>query len=150
MSLRRASAQHGRLVRSAGFSYVEVLVAAVVLALCLPPALDALRAATSSAAVQSSTIALRYRVGARLETVLAEQYAALDAAAVAAGSAAVPTTYSDPGGTVDRRLVFAARYDLDNLDGDANPRTGGDPGLLWVRVALENRPLIALETLVAP
>jgi len=133
-----------------GFSYIEVLVAVLVLAISLPPALDALAAAIRAAGINDSSIALRYRARGRMEQVLAETHAALDAAALAAGAPTAPTSYSDPAGTADRRLVFLARYDLDNADADGNPLTGGDAGLIWVRVAIENQPNVALETVTAP
>lgn len=133
-----------------GFLYVEVLVAALVLAVCLPAALSALTAATRAAASERSAIARRYRLDGLMEQLLATPYAALDAAAVAAGTAAVPTGYSDAVGTPDRRLVFIARYDLDDADGDGNPLTGGDAGLLWIRVSIQNEASYLLETLTAP
>lgn len=80
-----------------------------------------------------------------MEQLLAEAPASLDAAAQAAGAPTTPTSYSDAPGTPDRRLVFLARYDLDNADGDGNPFTGGDAGLIWVRVAIKNQ-VIALES----
>lgn len=137
------SASTGQL----GFSYVEVLVAVLVLAICLPPALDALGTATRGAGIQEASIARRYLVSGRMEQVLAEAPASLDAAALAAGAPTTPTSYSDAPGTPERRLVFLARYDLDNADADNDPFTGGDPGLIWVRVAIENQ-LIALETVI--
>jgi type II secretory pathway pseudopilin PulG len=133
-----------------GFLYVEVLVAVLVLAVCLPAALSALTAATRAAAAERSAVARRYRLNGLMEQLLATPYAALDAAALAAGSAAAPTTYSDAVGTADRRLVLIARYDIDDADGDGDPLTGGDPGLLWIRVSIENAPPYLLETLTAP
>lgn len=130
-----------------GFSYVEVLVAVLVLAICLPPALDALSTATRGAGNHETSIARRYFVSGRLEQVLAEAPASLDAAALTAGSPTTPTSYSDAPGMPDRRLVFLARYDLDNADADNDPFTGGDPGLIWVRVAIENQR-IALEIVI--
>ena len=150
---RQAGDRHGpRSNRRAagGFSYLEVMVAALVLAICLPPALEALGAANRAAGMERAATARRYRLAGRLEDVLAQQYAALDTAATAAGGPTTPTSYSDAMGTTDRRLIFIARYDIDNADADGNVFTGGDAGLLWVRIALENAPLLALETLVAP
>jgi hypothetical protein len=128
---------------------VEVLVAALLLAICLPPALDALSAATRSAGIHNSSIARRYLVSSRMEEVLAEAPASLDGAALAAGGPTTPTSYSDPPGTPDRRLVFLARYDLDNSDADGDPFSGGDAGLIWIRVTIENQA-IALETVTGP
>jgi hypothetical protein len=133
-----------------GFLYVDVLVALLVLAVCLPAALAALSSATRAAAAERGAVALGYRSSGLMEQLLATPHAALDAAALAAGSATVPTSYSDVAGTPERRLVFIARYDVDDADGDGQPLTGGDAGLLWVRIAIEGRPAYSLETLTAP
>ena len=132
-----------------GFLYVDVLVALLVLALCLPAALQALSAATRAASVERSAAARRNRLNDLMEQLLATPPAALDAAALAAGAAAVPTSYSDAAGTPERRLVFITRYDADNADGDNNGFTGADAGLLWVRVTIEGAPAYAVETLTA-
>ena len=132
-----------------GFLYIEVLVALLVLALCLPAALDALSSAARAAAVERQTVARRYRLVGLMEHLLATPHAALDAAAIAAGGPTVPTTLSDPGGTTERRLVFIARYDADDADGDGNRFTGGDAGLLWVRVSIDGQPASAVESLSA-
>jgi type II secretory pathway pseudopilin PulG len=135
--------------RPHGFLYVEVLVALLVLALCLPPALAALTSATRAAAAERAGAAGRFRLNGLMEQLLATPHATLDAAATAAGAATVPTSYSDAAGTPGRRLVFIARYDADNADGDGNPFTGGDSGLLWLRVSIEGQPAFAVETLTA-
>ena len=72
----------------------------------------------------------------------------MDAAALAAGDATVPTSFSDSAGTNDRRLVYLSRYDGDNADADDDPFTGVDDDLIWVRVAIENSTQ-ALETLTS-
>jgi len=135
--------------RQRGFLYVEVLVAVLVLALCLPPALAALSSATRAAAAERVANGRRFRLNGMMEQLLATPHAALDAAASAAGAATVPTSYSDAAGTPQRRLVFIARYDADNADGDGNGFTGGDSGLLWLRVSIEGQPASAVETLAA-
>lgn len=137
----------------AGFSHLEVLVAVLVIALSLPPALQALRIGLASADVQAQALSLNERATAALESVLAEPFATLRAEAASAGARTNATSYSDPAGAPDRVLVFLSYYDaldsdgdgnaftiLDpNPDGDTNPWTGTAPhiGLLWVRVQLE-------------
>ena len=59
----------------------------------------------------------------------------------------IPPPYSDAAGTESRRLVFLARYDGDDGDGDKDPFTGTDAGLLWVRVTIEDSPR-SLETVI--
>ena len=137
---------------SGGFSYVEVLVAIGLIAICLAPALDALRTAASGAAVQETSLVDQYALQAKMEEVLAEPFAALTAAAAAAGSPIVPTSYSDtaPFTTTDGRQisreVYIWPYDGDNMDGDNDPFTGTDPGLLYVKVQI-NGASFALDTL---
>ncbi len=122
--------------REAGISYVEVLAALLLLSLALVPALDALSVGVASSSQQATGAIDHYRTLGRLEQVLAEPIALLDAAATAAGGPTTPTSYSDAIGAPNRLLVFVARYDGDNADGDGDPFSGGDEGLLYVRVAL--------------
>jgi len=130
-----------------GWSYVEVLIATVLLALALVPALEATQTALLGAAVHEQHATDRHRLSARVEELLAQPFVDLDAAATAAGGPTVATTYSDGVGTASRRLVFLSPYDGDNADADNDPFTGTDPGLLWIKVEIENT-VIALETLI--
>ena len=131
-----------------GLSYAETLLAVVVLAVALVPAVETLDTAFTGAQVSETIIQWQQALATRMEDMRAEPFGDLDAAATAAGSETVPSSYSDPGGGTDRVLVFLARYDGDNADADNNPFTGADPGLLWLRVAVENTPY-ELVTLVA-
>lgn len=131
-----------------GLTYVEILLATLILVVGLVPALDALRNAVIGTGSNHDYVVAQHRLYGQLEELLAEPFANLDDAAQAAGSPATPTAYSEPGGTPGRMLVFIARYDGDNADGDSNPFTGGDEGLLWVQAAIESSPY-ALETLRA-
>lgn len=128
--------------RQAGISYVETLIAVVVLAIGLVPALDSLQAAFTGATVHEELLVQQQRLANRLEEVAAETFSSLDEAAVAAGSETVPSAYSDPVGP-DRIVVFLSRY-----DGDADPFVTTEEGLIWVRVAIEDTPH-ELTTLVA-
>ena len=133
--------------RNAGTSYIEVLVATVILVVALAPAIDALRTGLRGAEISASRVALHYRVTGRMEELLAEPYADLDAEAVALGSpSVVSATYSDGAGTPDRRVVHLSRYDGDDDPSDGDPFTGVDAGLLWIRVEIEGTNL-ALERL---
>jgi type II secretory pathway component PulJ len=151
-----------RRPRQAGFSQVEVLVALALIALALPPALEGLRIGLDSAGVQSRAAQLAARAAATMETLLAQPFADLRAAAAAAGTGTVPTGWSDAPGAPDRQLVYLSWYDagdgdgdgnpftiLDpDPDGDANPWTGGAPriALLWARVEVEGTS-VAFESL---
>ena len=126
--------------RQAGVSYIEVLIAAVLLAAALAPGLDALSLAHM--APRANTLALEgvQRVASRMDEVLAEPFTALEAAAARAGSPDVPTDYSDPDGQADRLLVYLAPYDGDDADGNGQPFDGADAGLIWIRVAAGDSP----------
>lgn len=136
----------------AGLSYVEVLVATLLIMVALAPALEALAPGVAGAGIHASRAEDHYAVAGRLEQLLGETYTDLDAAALAAGSAATPTSYSEsvvlPGGRRVTRNVFLARYDSDNADGDDDPFTGAESDLLWVRVVIAESG-VALETLVS-
>lgn len=131
-----------------GVLYVEVLVAVAILAFALVPATNAIYAGLRSTEHFANTIVEHFEVMGRVEELRAEPFAALDAAALAAGSNTVATTYSDSPG-IGRRLVYLARYDADNADADNDPFTGTEADVMWVRVTIEgtNR---GLETLVTP
>lgn len=130
-----------RSCRAGGFSYVESIVALMILATALAPALSALRPGLAAAASVRSYSVNQQRLKSRMEEVLANRFAALDAAAIAAGNspAATVAAYSDAAGTPDRLLVTLYRYDGVSL-------TASDSGLLWVTVAIEGSSL-ALNTL---
>jgi hypothetical protein len=116
-----------------GFSYVEVLVASVIIALSLVPALEALQMATLGGTVHESTVMRHRGLTGRMEEVLAERFGTLEAEEIAAAGG--PTVYSDAPGTPDRLVVLLSRYDGDDVDSD--PFTDTDDGLLWVHVEVE-------------
>ena len=97
---------------AAGLSYLEVMVALVLLAVCALPAADAIRSglrAGEAGAVQARELRC---VKSRMETVLAESYDDLSAA-VKGGTE--PSSYSlpaDPGpdGECGVRKVYIAKY----------------------------------------
>lgn len=131
----------GRIRYASGFSYTEVLVAMVLIAVLLIPATDALYSGVRGGDIHADEAEYHFRLVGKMEEVLARPFAELvQQADLAAGPATVVTAYSDPNGTDGRRLVYLARYDGDDADGDADPFTDGDEGLLWVRVAIEGTP----------
>ncbi|NIR30996.1 MAG: hypothetical protein GWN84_17105 [Gammaproteobacteria bacterium] len=127
-----------RVFRQTGLSYVEVLVATVLVAISIAPALTALNSGLTASGVHESHVADHYHLMSKVEDVLAQSFADLSAAASAAGNRSTPTSYSDSAGADRRRLVFLSRYDGDNADGDDDPFTGMDDGLLWLRVEVED------------
>lgn len=137
-----------RMDRGKGFSYVEVLVASLLLAVALVPALEALRTAGQSIPHLESGASENFHLLAKLEEVLSKPYHELDQQALAAGGISTPTVYSDASGADRRRIVYLSRYDGDNADTDGDGLTGGDPGLVIVRVELEGTAQ-RLESLVS-
>ena len=144
-----------------GLTYIEVMIAAVLIVLALLPATDALYTGMRGSDVYESTSSQHFAALALMEDVLAEPFSTLTTAAGVAGNQSTPSSYSDLAGTPDRRLVFVARYDADNTDGDGDVFTVPDPnldgdnnpytgyaGLLWVRVEVEGSVTI-LESLTA-
>jgi Tfp pilus assembly protein PilV len=133
------------LRKMAGLTYLEVLVATMLLVTALLPALEALGPSVAGTAVLENLTEDHYQLNARLEAVLAEPFADLDAAAVAAGSPTTPSSYSDvytyADGRQITRSVFLSRYDGDNADADDDPFTGTDADLLWVRVEIPESAL---------
>ena len=133
--------------RAAGLTLVEVLVTVVLLAIVLVPAISALRTGIVGADVHADVSTSHYRLTSRLEEMMAYPFADLSAAALAAGSATVPTSYSEPSGP-GRLVVFLSLYDGDNADADNDPFTGTEPDLLWIRVDIEGS-VHTLETVRA-
>jgi len=131
-----------------GLTLVEVLVTVVLLSVLLIPAISALQTGIVGAEVHADLAANHYRLTSRLEELLAEPFADLSNAAIAAGSPTTPSSYSDPAGPPGRLLVYLSLYDGDNADADNSPFTGADPDLLWIRVDIEDS-VHTLETVTA-
>ena len=131
----------------AGFSYVAVLLAIVLLALCAAPAADAVRNAVNAPAVSARHLDSLLCLKSRIETVSAEPYQSL---LLAAAGAAIPTNvYSlpaaapcpvlnvyismvsvDAGGTVSYPTADTGLLQLVVTVGDESPAVSpGPPGL---------------------
>ena len=135
--------------RQRGLSYLEVLISTLIITLALVPALDALYSGVQGAALLQQQVTAQSRLTAKMEQTLAQNFSELQAEADAIGypNTAAPEPWSDAAGSAQRRLVYLARYDGDNADGDNNAFTGTDAGLLWIKVTIGGTPL-ALETLI--
>ena len=131
--------------RQAGFSYVEVLVATVLIVSTLIPAMDALHSGVNASGIYQQRVSDHYYLTSLMEEVLAEPFDSLDAAA---GAPTTVSSYSDTGGGSNRRIVYLSRYDGDNADADNDPFTGTDADLLWLRVEYENSN-DRIDTLIA-
>ena len=121
--------------RNSGFSYLEVLIATLLIAVALVPMMDALRPGIHGSMLHKQRAEMHYALAGKMESLLAEPFADLDAAATAAGSENSPTSYSDPGAEIPYQ-VFIWRYDADNADADDDPFTGVETDLLWIKVAV--------------
>ena len=121
-----------------GLTLVEVLVATVLLAIMLVPAINALTTSSQGAEVHRELASNHFRLTSRLEELLAEPFAELEAAAIAAGSPQAATIYSETAGAPGRLVVYLSACDGDNADGDGDLFTGTDAGILWIRVEVEN------------
>jgi len=155
-------ARHSRVTqRQTGLTYVEVLIAMVLIAVALVPGLQALQTGMTGTQIYQSSTTEHYAALAKMEELLAEQHASLVAAAAAAGDQLTPSSYSDAPATPDRRLVYLGLYDADNADGDNNLFTVLDPnfdddndpftgftGLVWIHVEVEGSAA-SLESLSA-
>ena len=134
--------------RQAGVSYIEVLIATALIAISLVPMTNAMRDAIGASAAHEDTAIQQLHMLAKMEDVLAQAFSSLETAATEAGSASVPTRYSDLVGSENRRLVYLSLYDGDNADSDDDPFTGVDAGLLWIRTEIEGT-LMSVESLVS-
>ncbi len=131
-----------------GLTLVEVLVAMVLLAILLIPAIQALQTGIVGADVHGDVALNHFRLTSRVEELLAEPYANLAEAAADAGSPGTPTTYSEAPGPTGRLIVYLSPVDGDNADADDDLFTGVDAGLLWIRVDVEGS-IHSLQTLRA-
>ena len=121
-----------------GFSYIEILIATFLIAITLVPAINSLQTGVQNTTMQRVHVKDYLGLKSKMEEMLALSMTSLDNEAQLINDPATPSTnYSDAPGTPQRRLVYLSRYDGDNLDGDDDPFTGKDAGLIWVRVAIE-------------
>lgn len=130
-----------------GFSYLEVLIAIVIIATALVPAMDALYSGVMGSSIHQQRSVQHYKLLEKIESVLARPFVELESEAdLALNTSDIIARYSDPDGTQFRRLVYIDRYDIDNADGDNNPFTGVENDLLWIKVETQNWS-DAIETL---
>jgi Tfp pilus assembly protein PilV len=133
--------------RQSGLSYIEVLVATLLIAVALVPMMEALGPGLQGSEIHRESAEVHFALTGKLEAVLAQPFGDLDAAAAAAGDYKIATSYSDLAAAVPHE-VFIWRYDVDNADGDGNVFTGGEDDVLWVRVATVDA-LTDLQTLIS-
>ncbi len=117
-----------------GFTYVEVLLSVVLLAVLLVPALQALQAGISGGATPALA-ASGPTLRAKMEEVLAIPFGDLYAETYLVGgnTNAINATYSDAPAAVNRRVVVLYRYNA-----TAKSLSASDTGLLYVSVYYES------------
>ena len=100
---------NGSTNKTGGFSYLEIMVALLILGICAVPAADAMRAGTNAALVAAAKARELRCMKSHMEYVLAEPYDKLAAAATEDGT---PSSYTRLGDTacIDR-YVFIVRYE---------------------------------------
>ena len=130
-----------------GYSYLEVLVAAIILAVALVPAAESLRAASDASHQVRQRVPLQYEALGYFENLMANSLGALEAEAIATGGTAPSTLYSEPVGTPERMLVTVSPHDIDDADGDGDTLTGTESGVVHVRLEVEGQGIV-METVV--
>jgi Tfp pilus assembly protein PilE len=117
-----------------GFSYVEVLLSVVLLAILLVPALQALN--TGIAGSQSNSADRQLALRGKTEETLSLPFGKLYAQTYLSGgntASSVSNSLSDAAGAADRRLVVLYRFDA-----TTNALSANDTGLLLLNVYFED------------
>ncbi len=151
--IRAGKDSFSSLSNATGFSYVEILLAIVLIAICLVPAMEALGPAFSNIAEKEKFSENSMALRSKLEEVLAAPWSDLEDEAVPEGSPLIPTIFSEapytmPDGRQITLNVYISGYDGNNADADDDPFSGIDSGLLYVKVTVEGTPQ-QMETLVS-
>ena len=132
-------------LKHSGFTYVEVVLSVVLLAVLLVPALQALQTGISGGATPTFA-ASAPTLRAKMEEALAIPFGDLYAETYLPGgnTNAVNATYSDAVAAVNRRVVVLYRYNA-----IAKALSASDTGLLYVSVYYESEGSAnALNTLL--
>jgi Tfp pilus assembly protein PilV len=135
--------------RHAGFSYVGVLLAAVLLAVCALPAADAVRNALAAPQAGANRLRSLLCLKSQMETVIAQPYQNLLGAAAGANVASAYSLAADAG--CPARNVYISKVSVDAEGITSYPAF--DTGLLQVAVSLPGAdpaaaPLMSLATVV--
>lgn len=116
-----------------GFSYAEVLLSVMLLAILLVPALQALNNAIMGGS--NNLAARQLNLRSKMEEVLSKPFGVLYAETYLTGgntSTSVSANFSDASGAPDRRVVVLYRYDAVTAALSSN-----DTGLMYVSVYYE-------------
>ena len=115
-----------------GFAYLEVIVAIILIAVALIPALDALQSGVQASSVLAEGNSVALHLQEKMQIVIAEPLESLQRVVPASNPATTPSAYSDASGSTNRRLVYLAHF-----DGATNAVTASASGLVWVKVMIE-------------
>lgn len=118
-----------------GFSYAEVLLSVVLLAILLVPALQALNTAIAGSSGATGLPARQLKLRSKMEEVLSKPYGQLYAQTSLPGgntTTSVSASLSDASGNADRRVAVLYRFDV-----ATNALSATDTGLLYVSVYYE-------------
>ncbi|MGB7815389.1 MAG: hypothetical protein WBL28_03455 [Methylotenera sp.] len=116
-----------------GFSYTEVLLSVILLAILLVPAMQALNNAIMGGSNNLAVQQLNLR--SKMEEVLSKPFGKLYAETYLTGgntTTSISTNYSDASGATNRRIVVLYRFDA-----ATNALNSNDTGLLYVSVYYE-------------
>jgi hypothetical protein len=132
--------------RAGGFSYVEVVLATLLLAVCIVPATNALRNGAAAPQIVASQTKAMLCIKSQMEKVVAEPYHNL---VLASGTLATPSaTYSLAADSqCPARNIYIARYNPDGFP----VFPASDTGLLYINASVPDAagPQLPLTTLVA-
>ncbi len=116
-----------------GFSYAEVLLSVILLAILLMPAMQALNTAILGGS--NNLAAKQLSLRSKMEEVLSKPFGKLYAETYLTGgntTTSISANYSDASGAIDRRIVVFYRFDA-----ATNALSSNDTGLLYVSVYYE-------------
>lgn len=119
--------------RQRGFSYAEVLLSVMLLAMLLVPAMQALNTAILGGS--NNLAARQFNLRNKMEEVLSKPFGKLYAETYLSGgntTTSVSANFSDASGAADRRIVVLYRFDA-----ATNALSSNDTGLLYVSVYYE-------------
>lgn len=144
MAQRRTAHRSAGRASARGFSYAEILLSVILLAVLLVPALQSLNSAILGSGNNLAVRQLNLR--SKMEEVLSKPFGALYAETYLSGgntANSVSANFSDASGTADRRVVVLYRFNAVTKALSAN-----NTGLLFVSVYFEaDGSATALSTL---
>ena len=132
--------------RQRGFSYIEVLLAVLLLGLCAAPAANALRSAIGTADVSATELAEVLCLTSHMETTIAIPYRSLALTAGGGSTTPVAALSLPEDSSCGARSVFVRYYNPDSVTTYPSAETG----LVEVRVTVQQNGAVsrALVTVV--